>query len=706
MSFANATMTISEPYDIYNLGDRLYVTVDGIKGTDVGNFNIDLECENSTINLLKISARAFSSKDSQTYELPYKELTKEDLEINSFDKILGNCQVVASLNDEKATTKSFLITDELTIIPKLDKINYNPGETINLEIEAKKANGENVYGYVELSNATETKIEIADGKTSTTIETSEESPAKTYMINIFVYEKTSLGNILNKGNISVQYKINQIPKEIKIVSEKLETTPGKEFVLGAEIYDQTGEKMDGTLSTVIASPEKKTEITTTLSTKEFLNVNFPLNSTPGTWTIYSYLNGLSDEREIEMLGIQKADFYIENSVLTITNVGNIKYNKTLEFNFGDDKRSIDIELDLGETRKYNLEAPDGKYDVAITDGEESIQKTLLLTGRAISINDITNSSIFKNPIIYWIILIIILAGIFIYFFRKNKNNTKEIRNENFFDKIKNSLGKIKSKFYHVNNNVKIASSKVQEKIPKKYSSEFRDSMNFTNKSPDSQSLDENTLSKEDLSLLDLTKAKIAGAESSLVLKGEKSKASIITIKIDNYNELNENSKNELSKIISTKDEKGVIEIKENYINIIFSPLITKTYANEKISAKVAFRIFEKLKEHNKKFANKIKFNIAVNSGDIIASLEQNKQTNTKKLKYTGIGNTITLVKRIAESKQNELLISESIRNSLMRDLKVEKAGTIGKTNIYSIKGLRTHEADKEKLQELLKRMEN
>jgi len=691
VNFASAVMTISEVYDIYNLGDKLYVGVDGIKGSDIGNFNIDLECENSTINLLKISARAFSLDGEHSYQLPYKELTLEDLEINSFEEILGKCQIISSLNNEEATTKQFLITDELTISPSLDKINYNPGEEINLEISATKANGEKVYGFAELKNSTETQIEIVDGKASTKIITSAETPSREYSINIFVYEKTDSGIILNKGETLVKYKINQIPTDVKIVIEKTQATPGGDFVFGAEIFDQTGEKMDGTLSTIIASPEKKTEISTTISTKEFSKINFLANSTPGEWTIYSYLDSLSDEVNFEMLGIQKAEFYFEGSILIITNVGNIEYNKTLEFSFGDEKKEVFVELGVGETKKYNLNAPDGKYDISITDGDKAIQKTVLLTGRAISVDDITNGSIFKNYTFYWIFIILILAGVAVYFVMKYKNNTREIKDS--------WVEKIKEKFRGAGNKFSNASAKFQEKMPKSYSSEINNSMNFTNKSPDSLSFDEKNICKEDLSLMDLTKAKICSAESTLVLRGEKSKASIITIKISNYGELNENSKDELSKIISVKNEKGVVEIKENYINIIFSPLVTRTFKNEKTASVVAFRIFENLQEHNKKFANKIKFNIAVHSGDIIASTQKDK------LKYTGIGNTITILKRIVDLRQNELLISEDVRNKLMRDLKVEKAGTIGKTNIYSIKGLRTHEADKEKLQELLKRME-
>lgn len=701
-----SAITISEPEDIYNLGDWIYITVDDIAGSDSGNFRIDLECDNETINLLKISARSFSPEGGHTYDLPYKKLTKKDLEIDSFEKVLGTCQITSSVGITQATTKTFTITDELSITSLTDKTSYSPGEEVTLTIATTKSNNASVNGVLKASGAINTETEITAGKAILKIEIPEDAKAGQHNVSLYAYEKSSDGEILNSGNYTSKYNVKQIPTKIQLSLEKTETLPEEDFTIGIDIYDQSDEKMNGAVSALISSEFFEEQITTKISTKEFTTLRFPSNATKGTWTIEASLENLTDERDFEILSYQKTEFDLTSSILTIKNIGNTEYNNTIEVSIGGETKEIDVFLQKGETKKYNLKAPEGEYDVIINDGKQSLQKTSLLTGRAISVDEITNSSIIKDYAVIWIILILILAGLGVVLVLKSRGNKtrslKPTKKEDQPNKMKmNFMDKIKSSIKNINT----SKTKIENKIPKSYSSEVNDTLHRTNKSPESQSLDENNFLRDDNTLMDLTKARLNSAQSALVLKGEKSKAAIIAIKINNISQLTDNTKKELSEIIDVKQEKGLIELKEDEIFIIFSALVTKTFQNEKTASNVAFKIFNKLKEHNKKFANKIKFNIAVHSGDIIASIEKNKQTNTNKLKYTGSGNTITLLKRMAESSEDKLIVSEDVRKKLMRDLRVQKTGTIGKTNIYSITDVRTHEQDKEKLQEILRRME-
>ena len=41
IAFVSSELAITEPADIYNLGDKLFVTATGLKGYDQGNLNID-----------------------------------------------------------------------------------------------------------------------------------------------------------------------------------------------------------------------------------------------------------------------------------------------------------------------------------------------------------------------------------------------------------------------------------------------------------------------------------------------------------------------------------------------------------------------------------------------------------------------------------------------------------------------------------------
>jgi len=82
-----------------------------------------------------------------------------------------------------------------------------------------------------------------------------------------------------------------------------------------------------------------------------------------------------------------------------------------------------LNIALGGTRKFNLKAPKGEYDVVVGAGKNSIRGRVLLTGNAISIDDLKNYSAFSGYSIVWIFLIAILGGAgAIFFIRYKKRN--------------------------------------------------------------------------------------------------------------------------------------------------------------------------------------------------------------------------------------------------------------------------------------------
>ena len=130
---------------------------------------------------------------------------------------------------------------------------------------------------------------------------------------------------------------------------------------------------------------------------------------------------------------------------------------------------------------------------------------------------------------------------------------------------------------------------------------------------------------------------------------------------------------------------------------MFSPVATRTYHNEILAVKVAQEITQKLKDYNKKFRDKIEFNVGVNSGDMIASKVDGK------LKYTSIGSTISFAKRVSDSDSGKILISDSIRKKLLRDLKVERGKEIGENPTYELLDIKNRSGDAERLKDLMKR---
>lgn len=668
VSFISARMIITEPSSVYNLGDKLYVSLTGIRGASSGNLNINLLCSNQTINLLKISARAFSSTQEQSYSLPYKELTKDDLEIANTRDVLGSCQIAASLGSEQTTTRMFSVTDSISLSTRFDRVAYNPGDMITVSVEATKANNQPLNGFLETSGADVINKEVINGKATFSFSMAPDTKAGDYNLQVFAYDKGSSGETLNQANSSSNFKINQVPTVIQLSLSNNQLIPGEELTVSGDILDQTGDNMTGTVSLIINSSVSKEVRSVNVNSGEFAKIKFATNATPGVRSIYAKFEGVQQVEDFEILTLEKVEFEFIDSLLVIKNVGNVPYVKPVDVKIGDQIRSVPTDIPIGGEQRFNVEGSEGDYKVVVSDGQSNATRTIRLTGpigRAISVRDITDGSIFSDYAIIWVFLILILiAAAAIILMRMRKSPMR----------IKDS---------------------VMSNVPSKFS----DTLNFTNKSPEAQSLYGSSDGNEDHGIVDLRKPKMVGAESALVLKGEKSPSAVICLHVKNYSGLRPAASQELVRVVEmAKEEKGLIDWKEDFIFVIFSPVATKTFKNETYAIRTGTAMFQRLNEYNKKFKDKIIFNIGMTSGDLVASSEG------KMLKYTALGNTIALAKKISASAEGQLLVTDVIRNKLMRDVRADKVQDIGKVGIYAIKELKDHTQNRARLDDMMKRM--
>ena len=104
-----------------------------------------------------------------------------------------------------------------------------------------------------------------------------------------------------------------------------------------------------------------------------------------------------------------------NDTLVVTNVGNIIYNAPLEIGIGSAVEVIQLEIKIGETKKFKLSAPTGTYSIRVNDGNEnSVFGSVPLTGNAVKIRDLDsiNFGEFTAPILWFfgaIVLILIIV---------------------------------------------------------------------------------------------------------------------------------------------------------------------------------------------------------------------------------------------------------------------------------------------------------
>ena len=568
---------------------------------------------------------------------------------------------MASIADEQALTKEFKISNSMTLNARLDKENYNPGEAITLTIEAIKDNEMPLNGFIEISGAKEISKTISEGKTKEIFAMPETSEAKQYALTVYAYDKID-GEILNEKNETLNFNINQIPSSVVISLVSSEVTPGTEFTYSVDLFDQSGIEIEKTVSINLISPNGEEEQIVS-STESIESIKFEKNATAGNWVLNVRVGELYEEKEITVLENKEIEIELVGPLLLIKNVGNAVYDKTINVKIGEEIKPLELKINVGEERTFNLKAPEGEYDIFINSGQNEIQGRAFLTGNAIDVQNMGGVGFLNKYPIIWIFLVILIGAFATVMYFKSRTKTHKLKPSTKKTKRKLSMSKIN-----------LSKKKLK---------------------------DLTVTEKPEKNVKDFTESKTAkqGAESSLVMAGDKEIASILAIKIPNLPKLGKAAKQELLKILSiAKNNKGMIERKEDYIMAVFSPLVTKTYKNEVLAAKSAEGIKDSLIAYNKLHVDKIPFNIGLNSGEIIASLENGK------LKYTSLGNTITLARRIADSDSNKVLVSETLRHKVLKDLKTIEAKEVGKIKTYEVTKVEDREANKEKLQEILKRM--
>jgi hypothetical protein len=664
-SLISAQLTTNEPKDIYHLGDKLFVTVNNIKGTSAGNLNVDLVCSNSTVNLLKISARAFSVEGGQSYSIPYKLLTKEDLEIEDLNSIVGDCKMRSNLGSEVIFTKDFVISNSINVNSNINKISFNPGEEFELSINAMRADGNPFNGFFRIGNLTDLEGSIEEGSITKNIKLDNDKPAGDYFASIEVYSLDENREITNYGSNEIYVMVNQVPTSVETALSDLEVVPGNELKINPSILDQSGENILGQIQVNLIDPDEN-KMTYNVVSAETLTITTLTNATRGEWMIYATANGLKSESTFTFLGVEKIDYTLENSVLTIKNIGNVDYFGIVKLDIGGVVQEIELKLDIAEEKEFVLEAPEGEYEINIDNGQDSYSATGFLTGNAIGVKEMGGGNLINFSFV-WVILIFLMGGIGFVMMGMYRKTEVVSSKTSFGSKLK-SLGS-------------------KAKLP-----------GFKKRS--SSSFVPIKKEKEEEDIIDLTTKDALKAESTLVMNGEKVNTSIVTVKIKDKDSYNENIQKDIVDLIKKNcGEKGVLDLKDDYIYLIFSPLITRSYKNNLLAVKIALSISRDLSAYNKKMSGDLNYGISVNQGDLIS-----KKTGVK-LRYTGVSNTIPFANKIAELSKNNVLVPESIRKGLIRDLKVLVVDEINKKKIYSVEEIKDREANKDKLNDLLKRMD-
>ncbi len=668
ISFASAGIIIEQqPEEIYNLGDviPIPVTVKAFKDIS-GSFYMDLLCD--------VLETTFFLKDIDL-STGEEELLNPILILNKdrLGNTTGTCKIKATLKDEYILTNEFKISDTINIeIGDITTV-FNPEEKILIEGEAIKENGDKAEGFIELEIITNNQIgninqlgTINDGLFAVNASLPKEMRAGNYLLKLKAYEKDQDEIITNKGGMEYNIYIRQVPTNLEIFFENSEVEPGTNVSVKAILHDQTGKKIEEIAIITIKDEKDKILEQIEKSTDEFLEYHILYNEPPAEWNVIAISYELTSEASFKIK--EKKDIKIEliNKTLILTNIGNVKYcDETILIKIGDKPLNIDVCLDVDETQRYILKAPDGEYQIdIISDSETIINRSAILTGKTIEIKKASEGivTLVKYPIV-WIFIIIILGLVAFMIFKKGYK-------KNFFGHMP-SFKKKKGK-----------EDKKKEKLEKHRS----------------------RWEKSKIASLGKKQLISSGnkAELSLSLKGDKQSASMVCLKIKNLKELQSErggAEKALQKIIHAT-EKDKAFVYENHDNIFFilAPTITKTFKNEKPAIKLAQKIEKILREHNKLFKQKINYGISLNQGDIVAKLEGNI------LKFMSMGKLITTAKKVADLSEREILLTNEMNERFGSDVKTQKH-TRDKVPVYTVKEVIDRGNHSEFISSFLKRIE-
>jgi hypothetical protein len=400
---ASAQITLPQFKNVYSTGDSIESSFEVMEAQEtVGLIKLTLNCDEDTV--FYTSPISLKANDLEKITVQSYMLTKE-----------GNCKIDALLEGQSnfvdsASSKGFIISNEINVSLKFNKETLNPGEILRIKGEAKKANGKYVDGTVSIKIGNEgysTLIKNGAFEFDTEIKENFESG-----INEVAVEVTDSSK--NSGTARKEININAIPTSLEIITNNITFLPEDTLKASAVLYDQSGKEMNTAISLTLYDSWGIDTAKKVTNGSESLEYTFTKDSSTGEWWVYAYAEGIRVRRFISVAEQSKIEVNLNESILNILNAGNVDFKKPIEILFQNgqvsEKEIKELSLGVDGEKALKLNAPDGTYDITVkTDGFEQTFKGISLTGKAVSVGE-TGNRTFR--LIQNLIAVSIIVGLF------------------------------------------------------------------------------------------------------------------------------------------------------------------------------------------------------------------------------------------------------------------------------------------------------
>jgi hypothetical protein len=196
--------------------------------------------------------------------------------------------------------------------------------------------------------------------------------------------------------------------------------PGEEVNFKIVLYNDDNEKIDGKLNYNVRNYYTEIIEEGVIDSGKSRTLELPENAIRGLWKINADYNVIKKDVWFNVGELEKAEISLEGNKLIITNVGNVQYKKGISISIGDHSETALVGLEIGRTKEILLTAPEGEYDIFVSDGTE--ENTLefngvSLTGNVVGLEKMKGNGFWnKYPMVSLflgalVLVVIIVAGL-------------------------------------------------------------------------------------------------------------------------------------------------------------------------------------------------------------------------------------------------------------------------------------------------------
>ena len=183
---------------------------------------------------------------------------------------------------------------------------------------------------------------------------------------------------------------------VSVIPEEKIFRGGETIEIKATLYDDQNNLIDDEISVTIKDVRENILHETTISSNgNFQELKINENILPGQGTIILRYKETEIEESFFIAEDELAKFEIIDGKLIVTNIGNTKYTKKIYITIGDTTGTKSPNIGVGKSASYRLIAPEGNYNIRITDEITTISRgsvRLVGTGNVVGAIDESQSA--------------------------------------------------------------------------------------------------------------------------------------------------------------------------------------------------------------------------------------------------------------------------------------------------------------------------